>query len=286
MSWIRLDEDYFDHPKLAEAGPLASWLNTKAIGYCNRYLTDGKVPRPIALTLVSWDDVSPLQSAYHSDAMTSTMVNGQLIERLVECGLWDEVDGGYQIHDYLDFQPSRAKVLSERAAERLKKEQWRKAKADRTGAVTDVSRDCPPGTPVVVPDVSPPCPALSVSVSVSDTSKRSEETLVPPSAPRPRFDFGAIYARYPRRKNMAKGKTKLESLVKTQADYDAVVRGLDRFLAEEQRKGTAPNFYPHFATWVNQRRWEDEDDPAEAPSTHRGAIPPREAVTEDETGCL
>ncbi len=90
-------------------------------------------------------------------------------------------------------------------------------------------------------------------------SDHKENTIVP--AARPSFDFAAIYARYPRRKNMATGRKKLEAMVKTQADYDAVVHGLDRFLAEARRKGTEPEFYPYFSTWVNQRRWEDEDDP-------------------------
>jgi hypothetical protein len=34
----------------------------------------------------------------------------------VDAGVWHEVDGGYELHDYLDWQPSRAQVAAERAA--------------------------------------------------------------------------------------------------------------------------------------------------------------------------
>jgi hypothetical protein len=35
---------------------------------------------------------------------------------MVEVGLFDQVDGGYRLHDWLDYNPPREKVLAERAA--------------------------------------------------------------------------------------------------------------------------------------------------------------------------
>jgi hypothetical protein len=37
-----------------------------------------------------------------------------IVEDLTNAGLWYEVDGGYAIHDYLTYQPSKADVLAER----------------------------------------------------------------------------------------------------------------------------------------------------------------------------
>ena len=53
---------------------------------------------------------------------------------------------------------------------------------------------------------------------------------------------------------------KLKAVVKTQADYDAVLAGMERFCAEVRRKGTEIEYLPYFSTWVNARRWEDGDD--------------------------
>src|SRR4029453_3116326 len=41
MSWVRLDDQYPDHPKVRALGPLGLALQTAAICYCGRYLTDG-----------------------------------------------------------------------------------------------------------------------------------------------------------------------------------------------------------------------------------------------------
>jgi hypothetical protein len=45
MPWVRLDEHFGEHPKVLAAGPLAGWLYVMGLGYCNRNLTDGLIPR-------------------------------------------------------------------------------------------------------------------------------------------------------------------------------------------------------------------------------------------------
>ena len=44
MSWIKIDDQFADHPKVLQAGPLASWLYVCGLTYSGRYLTDGWVP--------------------------------------------------------------------------------------------------------------------------------------------------------------------------------------------------------------------------------------------------
>jgi hypothetical protein len=34
---------------------------------------------------------------------------------MVKAGLWERAEGGYRIHDYLDFNPSRKEILKQRA---------------------------------------------------------------------------------------------------------------------------------------------------------------------------
>ena len=92
MVWVRLDDTFPEHPKIIGLPAEAFRTHVCGICYCARNLTDGFVP--------------------------GAAVNGAASE-LVVVGLWDRVESGYQIHDYLDFNPSKAKVLAER--ERRKK---------------------------------------------------------------------------------------------------------------------------------------------------------------------
>jgi len=96
MAWVRLDDQFTDHPKLATVGPIAGWVYVSGLCYAARYLTDGFVPETIALRFAG---SSP-----------------ELLEKLVECSLWDKVNGGYQIHDFLDYNPPASKVKAEREA--------------------------------------------------------------------------------------------------------------------------------------------------------------------------
>jgi hypothetical protein len=45
MTWIKLDDQIADHPKIVKAGPLASWLYICGLTYCARFLTDGFIPQ-------------------------------------------------------------------------------------------------------------------------------------------------------------------------------------------------------------------------------------------------
>lgn len=98
MPWVRLDDQFPDHPKVIAAGPQGAWLYVTALCYCNRMLTDGFIPGDQPARLVP--------SGAH------------LALRLVRVGLWrkDIKQGveGYTVHDYHEYQPTREEVIEER----------------------------------------------------------------------------------------------------------------------------------------------------------------------------
>lgn len=110
MSWVRLDDQFTDHPKIVQAGPLAGWLYICGLTYANRYLTDGRIPAAQVRRLADVDGAD------------------ELAARLVAAGLWEVVDGGYQIHDYLEYQPSADTVRKEREATAHRVQEWRERK--------------------------------------------------------------------------------------------------------------------------------------------------------------
>lgn len=103
MAWVKIDDSFADHPKIASAGPLGMALQVAALCYCNRYLTDGFIPRAMAPRLVYFEGFAEPHD---------------VITRLIEVGIWIEVEGGYRIHDYLEYQPSKADIEATREQRR------------------------------------------------------------------------------------------------------------------------------------------------------------------------
>jgi len=109
MPYATFDDNFADHPKVAGLSDTAFRLHVAGILYCNRYLTDG---------LIAADEVPRLVRRYKRTSLVE----------LVERGIWTSVlDGAYAIHDYLDWNDSRAQVEKRRAdaAERKRRHKER-----------------------------------------------------------------------------------------------------------------------------------------------------------------
>lgn len=92
MTWVRLDDSMTEHPKVANLSHAAFRMHIEGLCYSARTLSDGFIPAGIARRLL-------LSGARRAGA------------ELVAAGVWDAVDGGYAIHDFLEYQPSRLQVL-------------------------------------------------------------------------------------------------------------------------------------------------------------------------------
>lgn len=159
MPWVRIDDRWDEHDKTLAVGPLGMALQITALCFANRKLSDGFIPRSKARTLVDVSDFGNVQD---------------VIDSLVEHGVWDVVKGGYQIHDYLEFQPSKEQVLAareQRSAAGRKSAVERAAKRDAERAVEqDVERDTQP----VSQHPSPVSP-LSVVPNTNDGGEAEKE---------------------------------------------------------------------------------------------------------------
>lgn len=96
MTWTRLDDAVYDHPKLAEVDePAARLLWVWSLCWSNRFGTNGFLPIKSMRNLGRTAGVADLDNA---------------AAELVEARLWIPVEGGWQIHDFLDYNPSAEKV--------------------------------------------------------------------------------------------------------------------------------------------------------------------------------
>lgn len=91
MGWVRLDDVFPEHPKVLGLSDAAFRVHVHGLCYSNRYLTDGFVP----------DAVRP---------------GAKAVRDLIAAGLWNAIEGGWLIHDYLEYNEPRAAVLAERQA--------------------------------------------------------------------------------------------------------------------------------------------------------------------------
>lgn len=136
MAWVRIDDHFDEHPKLQRVGPLGWGVWMAGLAYCNRNLTDGFIPWAKARTLVSFDvveDDGKVWSMARSCGMSGEDIDASwVIDLLVDAGLWEVVENGrgridgYRIHDYEDYQPSKAQIETDRA---------KKAEAGRLGGL-------------------------------------------------------------------------------------------------------------------------------------------------------
>jgi len=101
MTWVKTDDNAPNHPKFVRSGPEAYGWWHAALCYCNRYLTDGVIA------------TKDLPHVY--PGVTGARLK-RIVTALVTQGSADRSPNGLVIHDYLDYQPSRARVLEERRA--------------------------------------------------------------------------------------------------------------------------------------------------------------------------
>jgi hypothetical protein len=108
MPWVRLDDEFAQHPKVVSLPYRGRWLHIAALCYSNRMLTDGFIPIAMLAALCPHEREDPIDEGPY-----------QLAAELVAVGLWEKTDGGFAIHDFHQYQPSKREVLA--ARKRLRK---------------------------------------------------------------------------------------------------------------------------------------------------------------------
>ena len=102
MSWLRIDDDFPEHTKvMALNGAAPKWLHVVALCQCAANLTDGHISRQRLKVVCAIADIPNPKKA---------------VEQLVAAGLWQPEKDGYQIRDYLDYNPDAETVKAQREA--------------------------------------------------------------------------------------------------------------------------------------------------------------------------
>lgn len=147
MTWVKLDDQFYDNPTNRELGATARDLFFAGLCYCAKGLTNGRIPKCDVPLVLAQAQTKPAT-----------------VKRLLEFGRW--VDGGtfYEIPEYLTYNPSREKVLADREASRQRMRSYRSSPV-RSPERSDV------GTPT--PSRPVPSPTTSSSNGCNSTDPNS-----------------------------------------------------------------------------------------------------------------
>lgn len=106
MSWLRIDDSFPAHPKVAPLSDAAFRLHVTAKAYCCQFATDGFIPEDALVTLPAVARGAALKRAI---AELARIRPGQ------RHPLWEAVESGWKVHDFLEYNLSAAdgRALSE-----------------------------------------------------------------------------------------------------------------------------------------------------------------------------
>jgi hypothetical protein len=108
LTWLKIDDGFAEHAKIADLCDRSFRLHVVSMCYSARNLTDGRISVRALKVITA--------------IIGASRVNRNLDE-LLAAGLWRETEDGWEIRDFLEYNPSAEKVKGDRArnAERQKK---------------------------------------------------------------------------------------------------------------------------------------------------------------------
>ena len=221
MTWIKLDDQFLDHPKIVRAGESAAFLFVAGLLYCSRYLTDGVIPKAAIGRLTE-----------HPDRELSAAA-------LVRENLWLDEGDSWRISQYTDYQRSRTDVERSREAGKARADRSRSVRANATRTQRERSRR-------VRETFAPGSRDIEVEVEVDNKPSRAAKTEHD-------AEFETWWNTYPRKLGKQKARERYGRLRRT---YDATVLLDAAQHYATSRSGEDPQFTLHPTSFLNDR-WQD-----------------------------
>ena len=132
MTWFKVDDRLAFHPKVLAAGDAAVGGWVRLCAHASGMERDGFLTTPEILCVIS----------------------RRTLSKLLQVRLLDEAEGGYQIHDYLEYNPSAASLRHEREKTAARVAEWR----SRNGVTNGVGNSSGNGVGNTAPVPTRPVP--------------------------------------------------------------------------------------------------------------------------------
>jgi hypothetical protein len=246
--WGRYELGYLDHQKFLtlNANAIALWWEGK--NYCDTHHTDGLIPA---------EKVKQFRfKGAKSIGLLTTSCGVKTDGVTAYAPLWEVHPVGFKMHDYLDHNDCRDKVLARmdaaderRDADRRRQADWRAREKERRANERRVSHDVTRDANVTVTPSTEAVPETPV-----EAERERERVHTPP------FDvwFFELVRRYPQQRRQS-GPAVQQAFLQTfngrtdpAEHFAAMVEALDNHLASDE---WARGFVPKLENWLTRGLW-------------------------------
>lgn len=239
MAWGRLDDRANSSSKLLALSDPAWRMWGCGLIYCQDALTDGFIPADVIHTF----GVKARNKRAVADELCRAIVPGK-------GPLWHQVEGGYQVHDYLNWNDSKAEILAGREGGRKRTARWRGG---------DVLRDA-------VSDASQPPygnASRDAHTVVVDLRKKEMGESESPELLLERFE--TFWSRYPRQQGREPAWKAWLDIGPNEAHASEIVAGVERYrLTKTVTEALASGDCSYVTlpkNWLRETRWLDAEKP-------------------------
>lgn len=261
MAWAKVDDGWWCHPKVMGVSLTARGLWVSALSWSCAQRRDVVPATFLAMVGGSNDEAKELAAA----------------------GLWVADEAGWRIHDWAEYQ---GMSLSEKRAEAGRKGGKASGEARRQAPNEPRQGEATEATDRSKRQAKAEAGTHPVPTHPKTHTRESDEpepalTLVEPPGSSTDVDgaFDEWWSSYPRKVDKAKARTAYRTAVTkgpkaTRPTPDTLAAALALQRAAWRRENRPTDKIPHATTWLNGRRWEDEDltaREADGPQVHSEA---------------
>lgn len=237
MTWFKVDDAFWSHPKTAALSDAAQALWLRAGSWCAQHLTDGRVPRKVTRLL---------------------SITEEAAEELVEAGLWLNGGDSWTFHDWSKYQPTRADEMEKREKWRERQRRYRNAKnaSENDDTVTRDShrlstRDSyGESEGEMTRDSTSPVPSRPV---LNKPPRRSAGDLTAEELE----EFEAWWTHYPKKADKGQARKSWRK-AREKASMEELVDGAKGYATECAREGWTRGYIKNPSTWLNSESWANQ----------------------------
>ena len=153
--WVKLSQDFPQHPKTVSVSIPARWLFVEMLCYCSRFLTDGEIPAeaakaiamPIVIETTLPKELPEAMRKAMLEAMREAMLDfGTLANDLINELISNDptkpsltkTETGFKITDYLEYQTSKSDILArQKHGRKMAQARWGKKNNAKSNAVSN-----------------------------------------------------------------------------------------------------------------------------------------------------
>lgn len=281
MSWFKVDDKFYSHPKVLQLSARAVSLWVRAGSWSSYYSTDGYIPQKM---------------------LAFFQVTKRTAEELVNSGLWEtSEDHGYHFHDWERYQPTKdelkkikqnknkahqlgaAKTNAKRWGTPIPKNLADSVSDDMSDSLSDnkdfVSDDMSDDSNIALSDKKRvakgslkgrpvPVPVIDNKLSIKEKYKK-ENFATDSGATAPASlldepyttDFEQFWAVYPRKQGKREA---FKAWKQAGANRPALPLVLAKATAYAASREVVEGYALNASRWIRERRWEDSPSPAPA----------------------